>query len=242
MIITAFAGVSCRPDAPSASSLVESITVTESSITFTVVTFDRRMNSLIIADKPEGPESLWPTSKDAAEAHSGLAAINGGFFTKEDTPLGLVIADGKRSGFLNPSDDLGAAFYIDTPPSIISLKEYRALKTPQQNAIQAGPDLVWDGKQSPHLHQEKPRPRSFLLWDGGNRLALGHATASTLHELGAALQAQPIPDFKIHRALNLDGGRSSDLWISSKVKGGGITRRSWINKPVRNYLILKDLQ
>ena len=44
--------------------------------------------------------------------------------------------------------------------------------------------------------------------------------------------------WKIHRAMNLDGGRSSDLWISSRVSGGPLTSRPPWNRPVRNFLIL----
>jgi hypothetical protein len=38
--------------------------------------------------------------------------------------------------------------------------------------------------------------------------------------------------------LNLDGGRSSDLWISSAVQGGPLRERPLWNKPVRNFLVL----
>jgi len=38
--------------------------------------------------------------------------------------------------------------------------------------------------------------------------------------------------------MNLDGGRSSDLWISSRVSGGPLTSRPPWNRPVRNFLIL----
>ena len=39
-------------------------------------------------------------------------------------------------------------------------------------------------------------------------------------------------------ALNLDGGRSADLWIAETVPGGPITRRCPWNRPVRNFLVL----
>ncbi len=53
-----------------------------------------------------------------------------------------------------------------------------------------------------------------------------------------ALAGQPVPGLTIDAALNLDGGSSSDLWISSTVKGGPANERPFWSKSVRNYLVL----
>ena len=78
----------------------------------------------------------------------------------------------------------------------------------------------------------------FLAWDGGSRWALGYADKASLAELAAALAAQPVTQLEITTALNLDGGRSSDLWVSAEVPGGPLNTRTLWNRPVRNYLLL----
>ena len=71
-----------------------------------------------------------------------------------------------------------------------------------------------------------------------NGWAFGVAEGATLAGLGSALAAQPLSDMNITTALNLDGGRSSDLWVSPMVPGGNLSTRKLWNNPVRNYLLL----
>ena len=105
--------------------------------------------------------------------------------------------------------------------------------------LQTGPFLVEGGRSVSGLSNDEPRVRSLLLWDGKNHFAIAQCEPISLHNLGGALAKQPLPGFDIEVALNLDGGRSADLNISSKVPGGPINLRRWWNKPVRNYLIIQ---
>ena len=58
----------------------------------------------------------------------------------------------------------------------------------------------------------------------------------TLRDLGAALAAAgQAGGVRAVRALNLDGGSSSCLWIRG-APGGPVLRNAW--KPVRNYLAI----
>jgi len=56
--------------------------------------------------------------------------------------------------------------------------------------------------------------------------------------LGTALAGAELGGVKIKSALNLDGGRSSDLWVGSSAAGGPLRERPLWNKPVRNFLVL----
>ncbi|MDA7916920.1 phosphodiester glycosidase family protein [Akkermansiaceae bacterium] len=215
---------------------LKSRTINATGITLTIVTFDRRDFTLAVADQ-DGLGSKWPTAQSAGAG--SLAAINGGFFTPEGKPLGLVISNGKRTGGTNRASSLGSGFFIGGDERLISREAYLASKPSTQNLLQTGPRLVWNAKTMSGLSKGDRRPRSFLLWDGREHFAIGHANSATLSSLASALSKQPISGFKIHHALNLDGGRSSDLWVGSSVNGGPLTRRSWINKDVRNYLVLK---
>ncbi|MGJ8697809.1 MAG: phosphodiester glycosidase family protein [Verrucomicrobiaceae bacterium] len=213
-------------------------TTSKNGITFTLVSYDRRDFSLEVFDQANGPATQWPTAQ-AAASPNGLAAINAGFFTPQGKPLGLVIEDGSTFGSLNRTSFLGSGFFASSPDRLLSRDSFLKHRPSSKNILQSGPRLVWQGTTLTGLSHGEKRPRSFLLWDGRHHFAIGHAHAASLASLAAALKAQPLPGFSIQYALNLDGGRSSDLWVGPQVKGGSLSRRSWMNKPVRNYLVLK---
>jgi len=98
--------------------------------------------------------------------------------------------------------------------------------------------LVENGRPVSGLNADKPAIRVFLLWDGGSRWWLGRSSLCTLAELGSALGKGSPAGWDARHALNLDGGRSADLWISENVSGGPLNFRSLFNRPVRNFLVL----
>lgn len=211
-------------------------TFSREGVSFTLLEFDDRDHRLLVRDQKNGPGSRWQSSREAAAESGGIAALNAGFFTPEGAPLGLVQDSGQRRGGLNRSS-LGSGFYLADgnghPARLLTREGFQRLSGPSGDFLQAGPRLVWDGKAVGGLSSENPRTRSFLLWDGRHHWALGHADGVSLAGLARLLAAQ---GFEF--ALNLDGGRSSDLWVSGSVPGGGLTRRGLLNKPVRNFLVL----
>ena len=104
--------------------------------------------------------------------------------------------------------------------------------------LQAGPMLVENGRAVSGLDAEKTSARTIILWDGGSRWWIGRCPPATLAQTAAALASSPVPGWSVRHALNLDGGRSSDLWVSPAVTGGPLVRRPAWNRPVRNFLIL----
>lgn len=207
------------------------------SIQFSIVTFDTRSHELVVDDQPNGPGSEYDRAEDAGTGH--LAAINGGFFTPEGAPLGLVVTKQRRRGGINRASFLGTGFFLGPQAQLMSRTEFLKNNPKNSEVLQSGPRLVWSGETLTGLSNQDKRPRSFLLWDGKYHFAIGFADSATLKGLSNALASQPISRFKIAYALNLDGGRSSDLWVSSSVSGGGFSRSSFFNKDVRNYLVLK---
>ncbi len=201
--------------------------------TFTALTFDRRDYTLKVIDQEAGPGSQFTSAADAGKNH--LAAINGGFFNQDGSPLGLVITDGQVRGTLNSSSFLGTGVIDGKNLTLATRKNYKK----SSELLQTGPRLIWPGASLTGLSAKNDRPRSLVIWDGKNHFGLVHASSATLQGLSNNLRAQPIPDFKITHALNLDGGTSSDLWISNTIPGGGISKRSFLNKNVRNYLALQ---
>jgi hypothetical protein len=208
-----------------------------------ILTFDSRTHQLEVLDNENGPGTGASSARQAAATRAALAAINGGFFTPEGTPLGLVVEGGRRYGTLSNSS-LGSGFYLlpsnQQASRIIRRTDWSTATSGQSpnHALQSGPFLLENGQPVAGLSTSRPRPRSFLLWDGFHGWALAHSTSTTLAQLSKALATQPVPGFAIHHALNLDGGSSCDLWVSSSVKGGPVSIRPLWAKDVRNYLIL----
>ena len=107
-----------------------------------------------------------------------------------------------------------------------------------RETLQSGPMLVDRGLAVSGLESDKTSARCFIAWDGGTRWFIGRTSPCPLNSLAATLASGKHCGWTIHRAMNLDGGRSSDLWVSSRVSGGPLTSRPPWNRPVRNFLIL----
>lgn len=206
-----------------------------SGIAITAVAFDSRSHRLVVADQPGGPGSLWPDAKSAAASRNGIAAVNGGFFTPEGAPLGRVIASGKRAGSLNRASSLGAGMFVDDgSPALVRRESGRS----GGELLQSGPFLIEKGRTIPGLSPESSTARTFIGWDGANGWFIARSGACSLAALAAALEGEKIGGVPARSVLNLDGGRSSELWISPSIPGGPLHQRPFWNRPVRNFLVL----
>lgn len=221
------------PPAPSIKHPLKVRTASLNGTDFTVVTFDRRDYSLKVVDQKNGPGSQFKSAQAAGQG--SLAAINGGFFNPDGSPLGLVITGGEARGSFNSTSFLGTGILDAKNLTLATRQSYK--KSPE--LLQTGPRLVWKGEVLTGLSSNNERPRSFLIWDGKNHFGIAFADTATLQGLSNNLKSQPLPGFNIQYALNLDGGTSCDLWVSASVPGGDITKRSFFTKDARNYLALK---
>lgn len=213
-----------------------------SGITIEGVAFDSRGHRLVVADQAAGPGSGFTDAAAAGGALGGWAAVNAGFFTPEGEPLGLVVSAGKTAGAWNTASSLGSGVWHEDSSGrpAISRRERlsRAGAITMRELIQAGPMLVENNSAVSGLDALKSSVRTFILWDGGSRWWIGRASACTLAELSRAIIAAKPAGWPVKHALNLDGGRSSDLWVSEKIPGGPVVRRAPWNRPVRNFLVL----
>ena len=204
-------------------------------ISISGVSFDSRSHRLAVADQDGGPGSKWADASAAAKAYNGIAAINAGFFTPEGKPLGLVVAGGKKSGSLNRASSLGAGLFTGGNSPALQRREHPSHAS---EILQAGPFLAESGQATGGLSPKSSTARSFIAWDGAAGWILARTGPCSLADLATALSGSEIGGVKIRSALNLDGGRSSDLWISNSVQAGPLHERPIWNKPVRNFLIL----
>lgn len=213
-------------------------------VVFEGVAFDGRAQRLVVVDQAGGPGSEFADAESAARARGGMAAVNAGFFTPEGAPLGLVMAGGKKAGAWNSASSLGSGVWYEDSSgrSGISRRESlgRERAASMRDLLQAGPMLVENGRAVSSLEGLKTSVRTLVVWDGGSRWWMGRSSPCTLAACAAAISGTGPAGWKVRHALNLDGGRSADLWISGKVAGGPLTRRAAWNRPVRNFLVLLD--
>ncbi len=229
-----------RPSAPVAPLRVMAGKI--DGIQFEGVAFDSRIHRLAVVDQPSGPGSLFLDAAAAARSKNAIAAVNAGFFTPEGRPLGLVISAGKSAGSWNSSSSLGSGVWYENLAGQVEITRRedlgRTRATSMHELIQAGPLLVENGNEVSGLEATKSSTRIVIFSDGGNRWWLGRLSPCTLAAASAALAKHQPADWKVRHALNLDGGRSADLWISAAISGGPLHRRSPWNRPVRNFLVL----
>lgn len=206
---------------------------TSNGITFHIATFDSKEYHLAVAD--QNPGEKWISAKQANSALNGVAAINGGFFNTNGKPLGLVHASGESSGVWNTTSSLASGVYqYDGTPN---LKRNRRADKSARELLQTGPFLVENGAIVSGLSNRRSAQRSVILWDGKNHWGIAMTSTCTLANLAPAIKALPSL-FPNKTALNLDGGRSCDLFVSSSVKDGGIQKGHWLKSAVRNYLVV----
>ena len=174
----------------------------------------------------------------ACAAAGATAGVNGGFFTPEGEPLGLMIAGGKRVGspLLTSGLTSGVLWSNGGRSGIARTKVFDLDHAKASDLLQAGPFLVENGTAVEGLEAKKFARRTIVMTDGGNRWAIAYVPGATLSGLATAL-ATPgaFPHFPLKTALNLDGGGSSGLWIRRQNDQLFYLRE--ISK-VRNFLVI----
>lgn len=229
-----------RPTAPARRPRVANKVI--NGISFNGVEYDSRTHRLVVTDQSRGPGSNYSSAQEAASKNGALLAINAGFFTPEGDPLGLVVSAGRKSGAWNSASSLGTGIYrLDkNGESSISRRGSRSVASDSTELLQAGPLLVENGSRVGGLSTQKQAVRSIVLTDGGTRWWIGRTSSCNLASLASALAQSSPAGWQTFIALNLDGGRSSDLYVSGKIQGGPAEYRGIFNRPVRNFLLLED--
>lgn len=147
------------------------------------------------------------TAAAFATASGAAAVINGPFFDVDGSPMGLLVVDGKQKQGLRSVD--WGVFYVDgAGPHIVHTREYGTPKGVSQ-AFQVGPRLVVDGTAL-GLKPQSARRTAVCTKKGGHVLLVATETS---------VQAKDLADWFVaagcEHALNLDGGPSTQLHLSS---------------------------
>jgi Phosphodiester glycosidase len=205
-----------RSESSSAPGLVHRHVVLEdsdngASANLELALFSPRSCQLRVIDNPDGRSSL----AEAIPAAKCLAGVNGGYFDPNFAPLGLRVMDGKMTARLVRSRLLsGVLIFSGNSVQIVRAGGFSKKLKPSA-AVECGPFLVDRGRRVAGLEATRAARRTFAAIGSGDRVALGYCSEVTLAKLSDIL-AGGVGDFKVQRALNLDGGSSSAFWFKGK--------------------------
>lgn len=205
----------------------------EGEVEISVVRFDSGSCTLRVVDQPQS----WSFSDllgDSMRSVKAIAGVNGGYFHPDFTPLGLMIANGKREGQFTRSGLVSGMICVRGGEPALLWNSESADTTNVSDLLQAGPRLVDAGQLVSGLNRSKVAARSFIATDGQSGWLIGTAHSTTLHGLAELLTSPGlISGLRIQRALNLDGGRSTAFYART-ADGRENGAPGW--STVRNYL------
>ena len=153
---------------------------------------------------------------EAMEHHGALAGVNGGYFSPDFEPVGLLLTDGRMEHKPSRAKLLSGAVVVTGNHLKICRSTEPLPGKHAREAVQCGPFLVEGGKAEPGLNNLRSARRTAVFNAGKHHWGLVTTSALTLEEFGAIL-ADPalLPGgLKIERAINLDGGSSTGLWAA----------------------------
>jgi uncharacterized protein YigE (DUF2233 family) len=226
--------VTNRKTAPTSSPAISHTVLTlqkDHAIEVHVITFDAARARLRVIDQPDERGRLDAT----ASAIGALAAVNGGYFHPDRMPLGLVIPDGRKlHGFEKAKLLSGLVVSTGSKTSLLRASDYKPA-TKYDQALQAGPFLVDGGKPVAGLNNSRRARRTVVAAYGKGKIALIVTGSVTLAECADLLMTPNLlGESKITRALNLDGGSSTALWVNTGA--APYYQPEWGS--VRNYLAI----
>ena len=193
--------------------------------------FSTKSCTLRVIQNEDGASNL----VDVMRREKCLAGVNGGYFSPDSAPIGLLIVDGKMIAPLQRARLLtGVLTASARGVQILRTREF--LRQEKLNAaVQCGPFLIDLGRRVRGLEETRSARRTFAAVGGLDRAALGFCSEITLAELAKILATAQIADgFKISRALNLDGGSSSAFWFARERGAFSIPEQ----KTVRNFVAI----
>jgi len=155
-----------------------------------------------------------------------LLTINGGYFSKEGDPMGLVISNGKLRHSWSDKGGSGALAVFGSAPRIDWARNVAKADPPPTEALQNGPLMIEpDGKFGMTHRRDKYFPRTVVALDKGGRLLVGVVrkiygkeniyTGLNLMETAVIFYNPPtVGGLGAVVAMNLDGGTSTGMKLT----------------------------
>lgn len=182
------------------------------AIPLVVVRVDPAAVRLRVAYAPQHPRDLRAWFAD----NRPLLAVNGGFFTEQYRSTALVISDGVASG--TSYEGFGGMLAV-APDGGLSLRALRDQpydpREPFAQAVQSFPVLVFPGGRPATIEDDGQRARrTAVALDHDGRLLFVVSPTGDFTLRGFADWLR-LSDLGVERALNLDGGSSTGLYLET---------------------------
>ncbi|HJW38749.1 MAG TPA: phosphodiester glycosidase family protein [Candidatus Udaeobacter sp.] len=191
--------------------------------------FSAKSCTLRVIDNPTGE-----TLSDTMPREKCAAGVNGGYFSSDFAPIGLLVSGGGMIAPLQRARLItGVLSASARGVQILRVREF-SRREKISAAVQCGPFLVDHYELVRGLDDSTASRRTFAATVTNDRALLGVCSEISLAELPAILATTRLADdLKIQRALNLDGGSSSAFWFARE-NGSAFSIRE--RKPVRDFV------
>lgn len=180
--------------------------------TVTIVRFDLRYVKLSVAYQPSNPLLL----SDWMQKEHATAIINGGYFDDQNNATALVVSNDQAFG--TSYNGFGGMLSVDANghTSLRSLNQqpYDPNNEQLQQATQSSPMLILNGKATQFNANAASSRRTVVAMDKQGRL-LFIVSPNMAFSLGELADLLASSDLSIDRALNLDGGASTGLYMNA---------------------------
>lgn len=189
---------------------------------FVVVSIDPKLYSFSVIQNSD--QATAKTIKEIHEETGSFLTFNGGFFTEEFKPTGLLISEGKKLRKTSPAGLLNGILAIDDTGNARLFKNTASLNENKYVfAIQNGPVLL-DEKGNIGISEDTGKTASRTavgLDDKGNVILiilkqslLNADNQMTLYRFAHLLKESPeFAKLDLRATLNLDGGPSTGMMI-----------------------------
>jgi uncharacterized protein YigE (DUF2233 family) len=197
--------------------------------TVDVALFLAKSTGLRVIDNPDGQNLAAVMKREKC-----ACGVNGGYFDTEFKPIGLRVADNTTFSPLRRARLItGILLQSDRGIDVVRVGEFSHTKKIIA-AVQSGPFLVEGNKRIRGLNDSQLARRTFAGLATNDRAFLGVCSDVSLVQLASLLATTSIvPDSKIRRAMNLDGGSSSAFWFA-RADGSAFSIAG--RKPVRDFV------
>lgn len=175
------------------------------------------------------------TIKQAVLREKGFLGINGGYFDLSFQPDGWCVVDGKEITPPSGKKILSGLLSIPKGKKIPRLDLFSNRPAEVFSAIQTGPFLIDPGGKMGIRQKDGPLAPRTVIAQTAKSLVIITTSPITLYDLADQLTTLYVADEKIDRALNLDGGPSTGIFLQS----GDYTIDEPEHWPVRNILVFK---
>lgn len=204
----------------------------ENTVRLFGVVFNSRDFALRVVANPGGSAL---SLEEAVREVGGLAGVNASYFTEDFRPLGLIWIGGRQIQAVQPGSRLLSGILTSGQRGLDLYRPSELRLDGVSDALQAGPFLIDQTREVSGLNSEKNARRTVVATDGKRQWALLTLSACTLADAAQILhESRLFGGNPVRRALNLDGGGSTGIFLHGQAQDWNYPPRS----RVANYLVL----